>query len=131
MLLVKTKLATSNINGIGLYATEFIPQGTVIWEFSDGVDLRYTEEAYQRLKQQYDFSVLDKYIYKSLVSGAYILCADDARFINHSKKANTIDTLESAEGLTIAALDIKPGEEITSDYEMFDADFVTYGHLMH
>lgn len=130
MLLVKTKLATSNINGIGLHADKIIPKGTVIWKFSEGIDLMFIEEEYQRLKQQHDFSVLDKYIYKSLVSGAYILCADDARFINHSNNANTIDTLEGAEGLTIVAWDIQPDEEITSNYAAFDADFETYGHLL-
>ena len=33
-------------------------------------------------------------------------------------------------GLTIAARDIFPGEEITSDYQAFDADFEQYRHLM-
>lgn len=131
MLLVKTKLASSVINGIGLYADQYIPQGTVIWEFSDGVDLSFSEDAYQKMKQQHDFSVLDKYIYKSMVSGAYILCADDARFINHSNQANTIDTLAGPEGLTLAARDIEINEEITSDYQTFDADFNGYKHLLH
>jgi uncharacterized protein len=60
------------------------------------------------------------------VSGCYILCTDDARFINHSSQPNTIDTQEGEEGLTIAARDIQPGEEITSNYEAFDADYHTY-----
>ncbi len=131
MLLVKTTLGVSKINGIGLYATEFIPQGTVIWKFTPDVDLKYTETEYQQLKQEYDFTTLDKYIYKSLVSGAYILCSDDARFINHAAPANTIDNLEELEGLTIAATDIKIGEEITSNYGAFDADFESYQHLLH
>lgn len=131
MLLVKTTLGVSKINGIGLYADEFIPQGTVIWKFAPGIDLKYTEAEYQQLKSKHDFTTLDKYFYKSLVSGAYILCSDDARFINHSGGANTLDTLEDVEGLTIAATDIQPGEEITSDYGTFDADFASYEHLLH
>ena len=131
MLLVKTTLNKSAISGIGLYADAFIPKGTVIWKFTVGVDLKLTPAEYERLKLHHDFSTLDKYIYKSLVTGCYILCADDARFINHSHAANTIDTLEDLEGLTIAAQDINPGEEITSNYQAFDADFSSYEHLLH
>jgi SET domain-containing protein len=131
MLLVKTKLSTSNINGIGLYAEEFIPKGTVIWKFTPNLDLKFTQDEYQELKQQHGFEVLEKYIYKSLVSGCYILCADDGRFINHSFSPNTMDTPLDEEGLTIALADIKPGEEITSNYEDFDADFASYKHLLH
>jgi len=130
MLLVSTKLGQSTINGIGLYAAEFIPKGTVIWKFAPNLDLKFTEAEYQALKQQHNFEVLDKYIYKSLVSGCYILCADDARFINHSAVANTLDTSQDLEGLTLAATDIQPDEEITSNYELFDADFAAYRHLL-
>jgi uncharacterized protein len=130
MLLVKTKLDISPIDSIGLFADEFIPRGTIIWQYTPQVDLRYTPEVYQQLKQQHNFEVLDKYIYKSRVSGLYILCSDDARFINHASNPNTVDTLEDAEGLTIASVDIYPGEEITSDYESFDVDFDTYKHLL-
>jgi hypothetical protein len=34
MLLVKTTIAPSPIHGIGLFADQFIPQGTRIWEFT-------------------------------------------------------------------------------------------------
>ncbi|PIQ21712.1 MAG: SET domain-containing protein-lysine N-methyltransferase [Cytophagales bacterium CG18_big_fil_WC_8_21_14_2_50_42_9] len=131
MLLVQTKLGLSPISGIGLYADKFIPKGTVIWKFAPNLDLKLTDTEYQTLNQQHNFEVLDKYIYKSLISGCYILCADDARFINHSSAANTLDTLQDIEGLTIAAVDIQPGEEITSNYEAFDADFSQYQHLLH
>ena len=130
MLLVKTNLHLSPINGIGLFAGEFIFKGTIIWKYTPQVDLRYSYEEYQQLKQQHNFEVLDKYIYKSRVSGLYILCSDDARFINHAHRPNTLDTLEDTEGLTIASADIRPGEEITSDYALFDADFNTYMHLL-
>jgi len=130
MLLVKTKLGLSNINGIGLYADAYIPEGTTIWRFESKLDLKLCEPAYQALKERYDFETLDKYIYRSRVSGCYILCTDDARFINHSSKPNTLDTQEGDEGLTIAARDLLPGEEITSNYEAFDADFQAYSHSL-
>lgn len=130
MLLIKTKLGPSAISGIGLYADEYISKGTVIWRFEGKVDVKLCNPVYQSLKKQYNFETLDKYIYKSRVSGCYILCSDDARFINHSGTPNTLDTPEGEEGLTIAISDIQPGEEITSNYESFDADFHTYAHSL-
>ncbi len=38
MLLVKTKIGQSNISGIGVFADEFIPKGTVIWRYQEGFD---------------------------------------------------------------------------------------------
>jgi SET domain-containing protein len=38
--------------------------------------------------------------------------------------------MDDIEGLTIASRDIFPGEEIVSDYQMFDADFNNYKHLL-
>jgi SET domain-containing protein len=130
MLLVKTKLSLSPIDGIGLFADEYITQGTVIWKYTPHVDVRYATEEYRQLRQQHNFEVLDKYIYKSRVSGLYVLCSDDARFINHASNPNTVDTLEEAEGLTLAAVDIPAGYEITSDYGTFDAEYDTYKHLL-
>ncbi len=130
MLYVKTRLAPSQISGIGLFADQFIPKGTTIWRFVPGLDLDLDEKQFQEYKQQYDCGRLQDYIYRSKLSRKHILCADDARFINHSSQPNTIDTMEDIEGLTIASRDIFPGEEITSDYQAFDADFSQYGHLL-
>src|SRR6516225_3895295 len=43
MLLVKTTLRPSEVHGLGLFADEFIPKGTVIWRFDGRVDHRYDE----------------------------------------------------------------------------------------
>lgn len=130
MLLVKTRLGLSKISGIGLYADSFIPKDTVIWRFIPKLDLKFNEKEYQAFKLKHNCERIDNYIYKSRMSGCYILCSDDARFINHSYEPNTIDTMDDIEGLTIASKDIYPGEEITSDYQLFDAEFDTYKHLL-
>lgn len=39
MLLIKTKIGPSKINGIGLFADEFIPKGTSVWRFMPSLDL--------------------------------------------------------------------------------------------
>ncbi len=95
-----------------------------------GLDLALDEAQFQAYKGQYDCGRLQDYIYRSKISQRHILCVDDARFINHSSQPNTLDTMEDVEGLTIASRDILPGEEITSDYQAFDADFSQYGHLL-
>ena len=44
MLLVKTKLDHSTIHRFGVFAEEFIPANTKIWQFVPGFDLEKTTE---------------------------------------------------------------------------------------
>ncbi len=44
MLRVKTKLGLSSINGVGLFADQFIPKGSTTWEYDPGFDPSYSEE---------------------------------------------------------------------------------------
>jgi len=47
----------------------------------------------------------------------FILCCDDARFINHSDTPNIVPEFdEGGYGIDVAARDIAEGEEITADY---------------
>jgi uncharacterized protein len=128
MLLVKTKLGQSQIEGVGLFADQFIPKGTAIWQFTPGIDIACTEEEWETMKQDGRAESVERYVYKSLLTNRYILCGDDARFFNHSKSptADDLDTTGSEEGTTRAIKDIYPGDEITSDYELFDAEYITY-----
>lgn len=120
MLLVKTKLSLSKIQGIGLFAAQFIPQGTVIWQFAPGFDLELSKEDLLKLSRAAQEQAL-KYSYFDSKLERYILCSDDARFFNHSKTPNTKDAdYEDGYGLTIAARDINDGEELTCNYESFD-----------
>ena len=130
MLLVKTRLGQSPISGIGLFADQFIPKDTIIWKFTEGVDVKITDEKLAELEKEYPLEDLRKYLYRSKSSNLHILCGDDGRFINHSGQPNTLDTSEDNEGLTIAARDIQAGEEITSDYNGFDKDFAMYKDML-
>ena len=130
MLLVKTRIGLSDISGLGLFADEFIKKDTVIWKFTNGVDVRLSDEQLAAVGKEHPLRDLEKYMYRSKVSAQHILCSDDARFINHSSKPNTIETQEDIEGYTIASADIQPGEEITSDYSGFDVDFEQYREML-
>jgi uncharacterized protein len=120
VLLVKTRIDSSAIHGIGLFADESITKGTVIWEFTPGFDVYVTAEEIQALPAAAQSAML-KYCHREVDNGQYVLCADDARFFNHSNTPNTVD-LPGPGGPTIAARDITIGEELTGDYWSFDAD---------
>jgi SET domain-containing protein len=124
MLLVKTKIAPSNINGIGLFADEFIPKGTVTWRSISPFDLKVDAAEIEKLAPPAR-ELFMKYSYLSRWSGKYVLCFDDARFLNHSDNPNFIGGSYDGDGeetVDIAARDIYPGEEITCDYRTFDID---------
>jgi uncharacterized protein len=44
MLVVRTKTKASEIAGIGLFADQFIPKGTVVWKYQPDFDLLLSEE---------------------------------------------------------------------------------------
>lgn len=116
MLLVKTKLDVSRLHGIGLFAAQFIPQGTVTWEYSPAFDTSYDEEDIARMSPTAREQFL-KYAYFDEGLRRHVLCFDDQRFINHCLHApNIISTLRR----DVAARDIHEGEELLCDYTCFD-----------
>lgn len=113
MLCVKTVLKQSLIHGIGLFADEDIPKGTIVWKFNDLIDLVLSEEQIDSLEEASKSQILN-YSFKT-VNGYYVLVGDDNRFINYSKDPNIID-IDDIESPSIAIRDIKKGEELTCDY---------------
>jgi SET domain-containing protein len=125
MLMVKTKIAPSTTHGIGLFAAQFIPAGTVTWRFMPGLDLIVPEDILLQLSEASRIQFLN-YCYVDKFTKRFILCFDDERFINHSENPNIIQSgVESeTEGVEIAARDIQEGEELFCDYNHFDFDAV-------
>ncbi len=116
MLLVKTKIGQSNIEGIGLFADEPIKSGTKVWTFEPRLDLLLSKEEVEKLssaarKQFYRYAYLDK------ARNKYLLCGDDARFFNHSITPNCDETKDSDS--TYALRYIEMGEELTINYGEF------------
>ncbi len=112
MLKIKTKLKQSDIHGIGLFADETILKDQLTWEL-DGLDQLFS------VKHPYEW--FDKYSYKTK-EGRYVLCADDARFINHSDTPNLV----SINNQDFAVREILENEELTIDYSTFDASGVNF-----
>lgn len=124
MLLVKTKIGQSNISGIGVFADEFIPKGTVIWRFQEGFDQMIEKSELEKLSPPAKQQFLN-YAYFDLKTQKYILAFDDSRFFNHSETPNCDEADLPGElvTVTIAGRDIAIGEEITDDYRDYDASF--------
>ena len=111
-LLVKTRLGPSEIAGIGLFADEFIPEGTKVWEFTPNFDTVFEDIGrFSPLLREF----LTTYCYRA--RGRYVFCADHAKFFNHADEPSCRDDADS----TYAARDVYPGEELTSDYRTFGA----------
>ena len=49
MLLVRTRLGPSTIHGIGVFADEDIPRGTIVWSFNPLIDKALTDEEIEGL----------------------------------------------------------------------------------
>jgi len=123
MLLAKTYLDRSTIHGVGLFAAERIRKGTVVWRLNPLIDIQLSAAQLASLEGPSREQV-EKYVYLDRVLGTYVLCGDDARFFNHSDHPNCHDFPDERGGTTVAARDIDAGEELTSDYSFFDANFV-------
>ena len=124
MLLIKTYLAESSNKGLGLFAEEFIPKNTIIWQFAEGFDIKVHKEKYETLTDiQKKF--VDTYFWKNN-DYLYSSC-DHSIFQNHSNNPNSI---ELDEDKMIAARDIYPNEEILVCYEDFDDDFDVYKNTL-
>ena len=114
MLLVKTYIDRSQIHGIGIFAAEIIPSGTVVFEF--GHERVFTPAEFDALPPQLQAIVLERG-WQDVVDGLYRLSMDNDQFINHSDTPN-ISTL--ADGSIIANRHILVGEELTTNYREFD-----------
>ena len=96
--------------GHGVFATNFIPAGTVTW-VRDPLDRELTPVEVQHLAAVCK-PVLETYTYRNQ-HGNYVLCWDIARYMNHSFKPNCMAT---SYGFEVAVRNIKAGEQLTNDY---------------
>jgi hypothetical protein len=122
MLLVPVEVRQSPIHGLGVFATEPIRKGRIIWQFDTGIDHRHPvrwlatqPEHVRRFVASHCVLSLDKQYY-------YVL-GDQTLFVNHSPSPNLVpldDVLVNEEGVVAAARTIRVGEELTINYATID-----------
>lgn len=122
MLRVPTYVAPSSIAGVGLFAATDLPANAVIWEYAEGVDWKITPSELILFPEPFQ-SRLRHYLYQE-DSGVYVLCGDNAKYMNHSDHPNCDDT---GGEYTVTTRAIKAGEELTCDYRLFDLESKNFG----
>jgi hypothetical protein len=100
--------------GCGVFATAFIPKGTIVY-VKDFMELSITPEIYEQLPLVLKEKV-EKYSYIEN-QGNRIVSWDHGKYVNHCCDCNTIST---GYGFEIAIRDIQEGEEITDEYGLFN-----------
>ncbi len=126
MLLIPTYLARSSIHGIGVFTPFPIPKGTRLWEFTPGVDWRLTAKELLQIPEPHQ-AKLRTYCYLN-GNGLYVLCGDNARYMNHAEEPNCDDW---GDQYTVARRDIAANEELTCDYRTFDAESAALGDELY
>lgn len=124
MNLVKTYLDKSPIEGIGLFAAEFISKDTLIWQLIEPFDLVLDKRIWDSIKDnlhQWYAEPMSNYLlrYYYEKGGKCVFCGDDARFANHSNNANTRSIFDKQ----WAKRDIRKGEEIFCNYFEINDEF--------
>ena len=124
MMMIKTFVAPSEIQGLGVFAAEFVPEGGELWVLNPKFDiLIHPGEIDHLLPHMLDY--VRRYSYPHLeMAGVRVLDCDDGKFMNHSEQPNTdFRVFDRGYALT----DIAVGEEITCNYYEFDPAFVGFG----
>jgi SET domain-containing protein len=120
----------SNIKGAGngLFAAQFIPKGTVIWEFSEESCQTYVDEDFLALEkagriEELKHLVCHSYWYAPL--GKYVLIKDEGAYMNHNDEPNCSPYLADSDErpmkpVCVAKRDIFVGEELYESYNQYD-----------
>lgn len=96
--------------GYGVYATRRIPRGTITWALCE-LDRIYQPGEVHTLRPT-THAILDRYAYSD-ADANFILCWDNARYLNHHCDPNTRGL---GHELDFAIRDIEAGEQITCEY---------------
>ena len=103
--------------GRGLVATRRIPRGTIIWA-ADELDQIISFKRFRKLPTGLRH-MIDQYAY--LDEGGFVLCWDNAKYMNHSCEPNC---LGGGYNFELAVRDIEVGDELTGDYGAMNPDTV-------
>jgi hypothetical protein len=95
--------------GMGLFATKFIPKGTVTYSMDKLDTLIHIDPLH--IKDPIITKFMQKYLWE-FEENTYVLCWDEGKYVNHACVPNS----RAIDNHSVAVRDIHPGEEITEDY---------------
>ncbi|RFB05564.1 SET domain-containing protein [Parvularcula marina] len=123
MMLVPCYLAPSSIEGLGVYSTQPILKGDIVWAFDDRFDRLIPKDEIASAPEHLRI-FFERYCYDMPNSpDCLALDADEGRFMNHADLPN-LDFSSPDRG--IALRDIPAGEELTCDYREFTVGEVVF-----
>lgn len=123
MLLISTYVAPSSIEGLGVFADEYVPCGSLMWRLNPKFDILVNEMELGALPPHMQ-SFIARYSYPHLdMAGYRVIDMDNGKYMNHSLNPNTDFRIFDA---GYALVDIAPGDEITCNYHEFDPGFVGF-----
>src|SRR4029079_10639793 len=123
MLMVRTYLAPSAIEGLGVFAGESLERGRLVWSLNPLFDIFIRESEIETLPQHMQ-EFIDRYSWTHReIPGVVMLESDYGKFMNHSLTPNT-DFRVFDKGFALT--DIALGEEITCNYHECDPTFVGF-----
>jgi len=121
-LKVKTSIRPSEISGMGLFAGEDIPQGTVVFDWNAQIDQEYSLNYPDMLPLDVQEEFMDL---ASVDANGWFLAGDGAAYINHSDDPNISveeGPISPAKRIRKANRNIDIGEELTMDYRAVGTD---------
>lgn len=116
MMLIACRIGPSAIQGIGLFAEAPVAAGQAVWRLDPELDRLIPPPVLSELPAAQQ-AFLNRYAYFDRDRQAFVLCCDDARFMNHSATPNVGTVVRS---VCTALRDIAAGEELTCDYHQLD-----------
>ena len=115
MIIVPTYLEKSPLHGFGVFAKDFIPKGTKVWEFHEKIDLRFSPEEFAALPPSVQEEI-EIHMYEPEAGGAYYYETTMGKYMNHSRDPNVDFGLVN---VGFATRNIEKGEELLCDYRQF------------
>ncbi len=123
MMTVRCYLAPSAIEGLGVFTTNHISHGEIVWKFDPEFDQVFSMD-YVNGQPEHIKEFLERYTYAHPSDPQLmVLDSDEGRFMNHAEKPN-VDFSNPEIGIALG--DISAGEELTCDYHQF-----TVGPVIH
>jgi SET domain-containing protein len=116
MMLVRSYLAPSPIEGLGVFTADPVKKGDIVWRFDRAFDqvlsldqVNAAPDHVREFIERYSYAFHDD-------PTCVVLDADDGRYMNHADQPNVDFTTPE---IGVALRDIAADEELTCDYACF------------